>query len=263
MDEQEKKNTLSKFNHIFKNEENHYNKKKLRTGKTLDLEDESFFKRVNQELKLMLENVKGKAVLDIGCGRGNLSFFLAQKGARVIGIDLSKNYINHCKSQMTRLNLDIDFRVMNAQIPDFEDKSFDLIVGSRIIHHLPDIELFFRECKRLLKNNGFIAFIEPLKKNPIVNMNRKFLNPKERTSYEHPLFLSDVMKAKKVFGNIQQMTYYIISPSAMFFKRFYKKPKIFRIIYKILQFIELPLYQIEFLRNYCWQIIFKSMKIHE
>ncbi|MFW9900372.1 MAG: class I SAM-dependent methyltransferase [Candidatus Thorarchaeota archaeon] len=261
MDDQEKKNALSRFNHIFRNEELHYNRKKLHSGNIIDLEDESFFKRVNQKFIKMLGNVKGKKILDIGCGRGNLSFYLAQKGAHVVGIDLSKNFIDFCKNEMKRLNLEIDFRIMNAQIPDFEDGSFDLIVGSRIVHHLPDIELFFRECKRILKRKGHIIFIEPLKKNPIVNMNRKYLKPKERTFYEHPLFLSEVMIAKKVFGNIQHAEYYIISPSAILFKRIFKKSKIFRIIYKILQLIEIPLYEIEFLRHYCWQTIFKSVKI--
>ena len=261
MDDQEKKNALSRFNHIFRNEELHYNRKKLHSGNIIDLEDESFFKRVNQKFIRMLGNVKGKKILDIGCGRGNLSFYLAQKGAHVVGIDLSKNFIDFCKNEMKRLNLEIDFRIMNAQIPDFEDGSFDLIVGSRIVHHLPDIELFFRECRRILKMKGHIIFIEPLKKNPIVNMNRKYLKPKERTFYEHPLFLSEVKIAKKVFGNIQHAEYYIISPSAILFKRFFKNSKIFRIIYKVLQLIEIPLYEIEFLRHYCWQTIFKSVKI--
>ncbi len=260
MDDQKKRNTLSKFNHIFRNEESHYNRKKLHSKKILNLEDESFFRRVNLKFIKMLGNVKSKVILDVGCGRGNLSFYLAQKGAHVIGIDLSKNFINYCKNQMKILNLKIDFRIMNAQIPDFEDNSFDLIVGSRIVHHLPDTELFFHECERLLKKKGFITFIEPLKKNPIVNMNRKYLKPKERTFYEHPLFLSEVMNAKKVFGNIQHAEYFFISPSAMLFNRLFKKPRIFKIIYKFLQFIEIPLYKIEFLRHYCWQVIFKSIK---
>jgi len=235
MDDQEKKYTLSKFSHIFRNEENYYNKKILRSGKTFDLEDESFFRQVNIALKRMLGNVEGKKVLDIGCGRGNISFYLARKGA-------------------------IDFRVMNAQIPDFENKTFDIIVGSRIIHHLPDIELFFRECKRLLKKKGFITFIEPLKKNPIVEMNRRHLNPKKRTTHEHPLLLSEILKAKKIFGNIMHAEYYIISPSTMLFKIFFRKPRIFRVLYKFLQYIEFPLYKINFLRQYCWQTVFKSIK---
>lgn len=260
MDDQEKKKTLSKFSHIFRNEEKYYNKKILRPGKTFDLEEESYFKQVNLKLKKMLGNVEGKEVLDIGCGRGNLSFYLARKGANVIGIDLSKNFINFCKNKPTKLNLKVEFRVMNAQIPDFEDNTFDIIVGSRIIHHLPDVELFFRECKRLLKKKGFITFIEPLKKNPIVEMNRKHLNPKKRTKHEHPLFLSDVMNAKKIFGNIKHVEYYIVSPSTMLFKTLFKKPEVFRVLYKFLQFIEFPLYKISFLRNYCWQTVFKSIK---
>ncbi|UCC20463.1 MAG: class I SAM-dependent methyltransferase [Promethearchaeota archaeon] len=261
MDDHEKKKVLSKFHHIFESEENYYSKKILGPEKALDLEDENFFRQINLKLKKALGNVKGKKVLDVGCGRGRLSFYLAQNGANVVGIDLSKNFIDFCNKKLKKSNLQIDFKVMNAQIPDFEDNMFDIIVGSRIIHHLPDIELFFRECKRLLKKKGFITFIEPLKRNPIVEMNRRHLNPKGRTIHEHPLLISDIMKVKKMFGNIKHSEYYIISPMAMIFKNLFRSPRLFRILYKILQLLEGPLYKIKFLRQYCWQTIFRSTKV--
>ncbi len=117
-------------------------------GKIINLEEQSFFRLVNVEFKKMIGNVKSKKVLDVGCGRGDLSLYLAQQGANVIGIDLSNNYIDLCKTRANNLNLKVNFIVMNAQVPDFEDNVFDIIVGSRIIHHLPDIKLFTRECKR-------------------------------------------------------------------------------------------------------------------
>jgi len=259
MNNKERNKILSKYNQIFKSEEKYYSKKKPRPGKIPKLEDQSFFRLANLKFKNMLGNVKDKKVLDVGCGRGNLSLYLAQEGAIVIGIDLSKNYIALCKARMNELDLKIEFMVMNAQVPDFEDNTFDVIVGSRIIHHLPDIDLFYRECKRLLKKRGFISFIEPLKKNPIVELNRKFFAPKSRTSHEHPLFIKDVLIAQKIFGNIEHNEYFLLSPLAMFFKNFFKKSFLFRIVYKILNKMELPLSKINFLKQYCWQIVFKCV----
>ena len=149
---------------------------------------------------------------------------------------------------------------MNAQIPDFEDESFDIIVGSRVVHHLPDIELFFKECRRILKHKGYIVFIEPLKKNIIVELNRKFFAPQKRTKHEHPLFISYVFLTKSVFRNIEHKEYFLLSPLAMFFRDFVKNTTLFKALYKVFNIIEAPLTRITFLKQYCWQTIFKSIK---
>ncbi len=261
MDLEEREKLLSRYENIFENERVYYSRNKPTSSSEYDLEKEQFFKKANIKLKHILGDVKGRKVLDVGCGTGSLAFYLAQEGANVIGIDLSRNLIEHCKEQSKILGMSIEFRVMNAQIPDFEDESFDIILGSRIIHHLPDIGLFFNKCKRLLKKNGFIAFIEPLKKNPIVELNRKFFAPKERTKHEHPLYISDIIKTGKIFGNLEHYEFFLLSPLAMYFSRFINKPYIFKITYKVFNLIEKPLYRIEFLKEYCWQTVFKCIKL--
>lgn len=257
----ERQKILSDYDHVFTNEKAYYSKKNPGSKTDFDLGKEQFFKKANVKFKNILGNVNGKKILDVGCGTGALSFYLVQNGADVIGIDLSKNFIMFCKAEAKRLGLSVEFREMNAQMPDFPDESFDIIVGSRVIHHLPEPKLFFRETRRLLKKKGFIAFIEPLKKNPIVELNRKFFAPKERTTHEHPLFIADVKHAKKIFKNLEHYEFFLLSPLAMFFKRFISKSSLFKISYKVLNFIEKPLYKIKVLQNYCWQIVFKSVRI--
>ena len=219
MDLKERQKLLSGYENIFKNEREYYAKQKPTSSSEFDLEKEQFFKKSNIKLVQLLGDVKGKKVLDVGCGIGSLSFYLAQEGADVIGIDLSSNLIEYCKEQSKVLGMAIEFKIMNAQIPDFEEESFDIILGSRIIHHLPDIGLFFNTCKRLLKTKGFIAFIEPLKRNPIVELNRKYFAPKERTIHEHPLFISDIVNTGKIFGNFEHYEFFLLSPLAMYFSR--------------------------------------------
>jgi len=263
MEKTEREEILSKFSHIFEDEKKFYNNKKdISSRSKFDLESESFFKLANLKFKELLGYVKGKKILDVGCGRGSLSFYLAEKGANVIGIDLSKNFIDICEQVATELKLDIEFKVMNAQIPEFDDNTFDIITGSRVIHHLPDIETFLTASKRLLKKKGYIVFIEPLKKNIIVELNRKYFAPKERTKYEHPLYMSDVMKGMKVFGNITHSEFFLLSPVARVFQKFIRNPNIFIILYKFLNFIEKPLYKINFLKQYCWQTVFKCVRLN-
>ena len=261
MDKEERNKILSKFELVFKNEENYYGKRKVRSTPSFNLEDEQFFRLANLKFNSLIGHVKGKKILDVGCGRGLLSFYLARKGANVTGIDLSKNFIEHCKKEAEILKLNLEFKVMNALIPNFEDKTFDIIVGSRTIHHLPDLEIFFRECRRLLKKKGSIVFIEPLKKNPIVELNRKYFAPKLRTKYEHPLLISDILKAKKIFSNIQHFEYFLISPLAMVLIRLINNRTLFKTTYKVLNFLERPLCKIKILKSFCWQTVFKCIKI--
>jgi len=260
MNLKDKQELITEFEKIFKDEKSYYGKKKPVFSGIFDPKEESFFRKAHVKLNQLLGNIKGKRILDVGCGTGRISFYLASKGADVTGIDLSGNFIQHCKETATKLKLSITFKEMNAQLPDFPEESFDIITGSRIIHHLPDIKLFLGECKRLLKKGGYIVFIEPLKKNPIVQLNRKYFAPKARTRHEHPLLMSDVMATRYIFGNIQHHEYFLLSPLAMFFNRIVRKDSLFRLSYKLLNRIESPLYKINFLHQYCWQTVFKSIK---
>jgi ubiquinone biosynthesis O-methyltransferase len=260
MNIEERQKILSKYNRIFENEKEYYRNIKDSSREDYDLERESFFRRANLKFKEALGNVENKRILDVGCGIGNLSFYLAQQGANVTGIDLSKSSIEACKKEAKAKGLKINFKEMNAQIPDFYDESFDMVVGSRVIHHLPNLKLFFKECKRLLKINGFIVFIEPLKKNIIVELNRKFFAPEKRTHHEHPLYVSDIEVAKTIFGNLKHHEYFLISPLAMFFRDFIRNNTLFKGFYKTLNFIESPLTKIKVLKQYCWQTVLKCSK---
>ncbi|MBY9007063.1 MAG: class I SAM-dependent methyltransferase [Candidatus Lokiarchaeota archaeon] len=260
MDKEERDKILTKYEHVFKNEESYYGKKKVRSTQTFNLEDEQFFRLANIKFRNLIGLLDGKKILDIGCGRGHISFYLAREGANVIGIDLSESLIDHCKQEAEKLKLNLEFKIMNAQIPDFEDQTFDIIIGSRAIHHLPNLDIFFKECKRLLKKKGYIVFIEPLKKNPIVELNRKYFAPKLRTKFEHPLLISDILKAKNIFGNIQHYEYFLISPFAMVIGRVIKNRHLFKTAYKILNILEKPICKIRFFQDYCWQTVFKCTK---
>lgn len=261
MNLKERQKLLTRYKDVFESEKNYYHKRISSSSGEQDLESESFFRKANLKFKEMLGIVKNKRILDIGCGVGSISFYLAQKGAKVTGIDLSANLIEYCKKEAKRRKLEIQFKEMNAQIPDFEDESFDIIVGSRVVHHIPEIEVFFKECMRLLKKGGFIAFIEPLKKNIIVELNRKIFAPNKRTIHEHPLLISDVLLAKSIFGNVEHYEYFLLSPLAMFFKDFVKINSVFGVLYKVLNKIEAPLIKLKPLKPYCWQTVFKSVKI--
>ncbi|MFZ9499844.1 MAG: class I SAM-dependent methyltransferase, partial [Bacteroidia bacterium] len=102
----------------------------------------------------------GTLVLEYGCGPGSAAFDLAARGAQVVGIDISEVAIEQSRAKAQELGLVIDFRCMNAESLEFEDNTFDMIVGSAILHHL-DLDKAYAELSRCLKPGGRAVFIEP------------------------------------------------------------------------------------------------------
>ena len=99
-------------------------------------------------------------VLDIGCGRGEMVFYAAGKGAEAIGVDYSKDAINLAKLAQKRQQKDIqnktEFFFMDAKKLEFRSSSFDLIIMTDVVEHLypEELELAFKEIKRVLKPKG-------------------------------------------------------------------------------------------------------------
>ena len=127
-------------------------------------------------------------ILDYGCGRGSNSLKYLKYGARkVYGIDISPVYISYAIELMRQAGVDkglFDFRVMDAHVLEFEENTFDLVLGSGILHHLnPDIAL--KEIYRVLKPNGRVLFLEPLADNLLLKLFRR-LTPFARTEDESP-----------------------------------------------------------------------------
>jgi demethylmenaquinone methyltransferase/2-methoxy-6-polyprenyl-1,4-benzoquinol methylase/phosphoethanolamine N-methyltransferase len=105
----------------------------------------------------------GESVLDVGCGTGALTREAKkQVGAgRVIGIDASPEMITSARQKAANAHLDIDFRLEPIERLPFPDASFDVVLSSFMIHHLPgDLKRQgLLEVRRVLKPTGrlFIA----------------------------------------------------------------------------------------------------------
>ena len=111
-----------------------------------------------------------KKVLDIGCGVGTLSFYLAKKGNYVLGIDISKNAVNVCKKSAKIFGLrDIKFQRMDFPNEIPRDK-FDLIVCSEVLEHLEDDDLALKKIYSLLRPNGIVIISVPSKNAPLYRL---------------------------------------------------------------------------------------------
>jgi tocopherol O-methyltransferase len=96
-------------------------------------------------------------ILDVGCGIGGSSLYMAAKfNARVTGITLSPVQAKRATERAAEANLGAssEFLVANAQAMPFADNSFDLVWSLESGEHMPDKTLFMQECYRVLKPGG-------------------------------------------------------------------------------------------------------------
>lgn len=101
----------------------------------------------------MLADVTGKRVLDVGCGSGSLSAWLAGRGAEVVGFDASASMVRLAEQKRIA---HASFRVADLSKPltFLADSSFDVAVASLVMHYLRDWVDPLRELARVLSPSG-------------------------------------------------------------------------------------------------------------
>lgn len=101
----------------------------------------------------------GSSVIDVGCGEGVLSCLLAAKGFKVTGVDLSEPNIVAANKLAKEMGVEnnVTFAVGDAENVAFPDKSFDVVVSSHVLEHLPHFDKGLAEVFRLAKSEAIIA----------------------------------------------------------------------------------------------------------
>ena len=113
-------------------------------------------KRWMKEIEKQIPAGRRLKILDVGCGAGFFSILLAKEGHEVFGIDLTPDMIEHAEHMAAVLGLDATFRIMDAENPDFEPESFDVLVTRNLTWTLPHVEKAYREWYRILKPGGVL-----------------------------------------------------------------------------------------------------------
>jgi SAM-dependent methyltransferase len=158
----------------------------------------------------ILSGCAGKRVLEYGCGLGGQAFTLARNGAAVTGIDISEVAVAQARRRAAGESLPgLTFVKGDAENLDFPDRSFDLVCGSGILHHL-DLPRALREIHRVLADGGRGVFYEPLGHNPLLNLYRR-LTPGSHTPDEHPLLMSEIRAMNGIFGTAQAEFFDLLS----------------------------------------------------
>ena len=113
------------------------------------------------EKMVLLDNLQIGMILDIGCGTGEQSVFLAEKGYRVFGVDISKEMIKIANDRIKEAKFrdNLNFIIASAEALPFRDNSFDgLISIFGVFNHIPGVDHAFQETHRVLKRGGRAIF---------------------------------------------------------------------------------------------------------
>lgn len=108
----------------------------------------------------VLRDVKGKRIMDAGCGDGYLSRKLAKLGASVTGVEISYKMLSFAVEEQKRTPLAIDYHCAScSSLPFLSASTFDVIVTNNVIQDMADYQDAFREFSRLLKSGGMYLHI--------------------------------------------------------------------------------------------------------
>ena len=105
----------------------------------------------------LLPEVKGKRVLDVGCGPGVYAEWLVNSGAEVVAFDANEKMVKLAKQ---RLQGKVEIVQANLEYPlDFlADGSFDIVVSPLVMDYVKDWVRAFREFQRVLRVRGYLIF---------------------------------------------------------------------------------------------------------
>lgn len=105
-----------------------------------------------------LPHVKGLRCLDVGCGEGHNTRLLAKKGAKVIGLDISPNFIKHARNTEKVEKLGIQYTVGNGTKLPYGEAEFDFVASFSTMMDIPELDQVIAEVWRILKPGGFFQF---------------------------------------------------------------------------------------------------------
>ena len=106
-----------------------------------------------------LSGISGKRILDIGCGGGILSESMAQRGAKVTGIDLSDKALGVARLHLLESGQNVDYQKISAEeLAEQDAGCFDIVTCMEMLEHVPDPSSTIAACAALVKPGGHVFF---------------------------------------------------------------------------------------------------------
>tara|TARA_B110000967_G_scaffold195356_1_gene224778 strand:+ start:484 stop:1173 length:690 start_codon:yes stop_codon:yes gene_type:complete len=130
----------------------------------LQLEVNNYFNKFNKKTK----------VLEIGAGSSPHYAYISHAFGKYVFLEKSKFAINYLKKKFKK-NKKIDYKSYNGKIIPFKENSFDRIILSHVLEHIPEPEVFLKDTMKKLKKNGILSISLPCDPGVLWRVGRFFL----------------------------------------------------------------------------------------
>lgn len=107
-----------------------------------------------------LGDLRGKTVADIGAGSGYFTFRLAQRGARVIAIDIDQQFLDFISRKNSELQLPVETRRVPPDDPRLSPGEADVVIVVDTYHHIEDRPHYFSGVRHSLPNGGVLMIVD-------------------------------------------------------------------------------------------------------
>jgi 2-polyprenyl-3-methyl-5-hydroxy-6-metoxy-1,4-benzoquinol methylase len=162
----------------------------------------------------LLGNLRGKQVLDVGCGEGSNSVLMAKYGACVTGVDISPGFIDVCKqrARLDGVGSRTEFLCSPLETVSLPTESFDIIWGDGILHHvIPELDTVLHLLMRWAKPGALFVFSEPVSLVPWLRKLRKGVPiHTDATPDERPLEKAELSIILRHLPNLEMRWFHLL-----------------------------------------------------
>lgn len=220
-------------------------------------------------IKQALGDLRGRTLLDVGCGLGEAAVYFALLGADVTASDISPGMCDAAHRLAEHNGVKIKTHVSASEDLGFPaDVKFDIIYTGNTLHHV-DIAATMPLLLKHLKPDGVFVSWDPVAYNPAINYYRR--NAMEvRTEDEHPLRLRDIRAVQANFRESHTRWFWLTTllifivmkfiqrrdpNKERYWKKVVEEADRWAWLYRPLELLDKVLLLLPFLRPLCWNVV--------